>query len=382
MESERRDSNYDGNNVSSADDGSLLLPRAANSSNGWSSDEEAPFMENSANSIAVIVTWFGGLPGYWPYWLKTAEANKSIDVHVFSDCDIRSSASNIIVHRTTFDSEISRCRSMLNREVTIAESYKFCDCRPFFGLIYADYLGGYDFWGYCDIDLAFGSIRDFVTDDILAKHDRIYQYGHFCLFRNNEKINHLIELPGCIYSMDEIFLGKAKTTPEEYFGLNRVCMINDIPWYTRIDFGDFRASICDRLEVGHVRENYENQVFYWEDGKAKRAFLENGDVQVDEWVYLHWQKKKPAAEPLPDECLSFFILSDRLIPRASGIPTVEEISSLNCSQGKKIQKHNLRKYYRGKVKDFLLSELAEKKIASRQYRYRLFEGKKRRKYYL
>ncbi|MEI3231922.1 MAG: DUF6625 family protein [Gordonibacter pamelaeae] len=196
MESERRDSNYDGNNVSSADDGSLLLPRAANSSNGWSSDEEAPFMENSANSIAVIVTWFGGLPGYWPYWLKTAEANKSIDFHVFSDCDIRSSASNIIVHRTTFDSEISRCRSMLNREVTIAESYKFVIAALSFGLIYADYLGGYDFWGYCDIDLAFGSIRDFVTDDILAKHDRIYQYGHFCLFRNNEKINHLIESPG------------------------------------------------------------------------------------------------------------------------------------------------------------------------------------------
>ena len=47
----------------------------------------------------------------------------------------------------------------------------------------------YDFWGYCDIDLIFGNIRKFITDDILDKYDKILSRGHFTLFRNKDSIN-------------------------------------------------------------------------------------------------------------------------------------------------------------------------------------------------
>ena len=32
---------------------------------------------------------------------------------------------------------------------------------------------GYDFWGHCDMDLIWGDIRNFITEDVLSKYDKI-----------------------------------------------------------------------------------------------------------------------------------------------------------------------------------------------------------------
>lgn len=43
-------------------------------------------------------------------------------------------------------------------KIAIDNPYKFCDFKPAYGEIFADYLKGYDFWGHCDIDLLWGNI--------------------------------------------------------------------------------------------------------------------------------------------------------------------------------------------------------------------------------
>ncbi|MCD8039317.1 MAG: hypothetical protein LUE96_09575, partial [Lachnospiraceae bacterium] len=163
------------------------------------------------NEIGIIATWFGELPNYFSAWLKSAEANKSIDFIVISDCDVESESSNIITIKSTLQNEVRKYEEKLKRRIKIDNAYKFCDCRLFFGLLYEDMLSEYDFWGYCDIDLVFGDIRSFVTDTVLEKYDRIYTYGHLCLYRNNTLMKNVYKMPGMIYSLDEIFLGEAKT---------------------------------------------------------------------------------------------------------------------------------------------------------------------------
>lgn len=37
--------------------------------------------------------------------------------------------------------------------------------------------------------MVFGNIRHFITENYLEQYSRIYQYGHFSLFRNTEKWN-------------------------------------------------------------------------------------------------------------------------------------------------------------------------------------------------
>ena len=149
---------------------------------------------SSEFSIAVIVTWFGPLPSYFSAWLKSAEYNSSIDFYCFFDTNFSSNAPNIHLIQTTMDNEIARISKALGEKITIHNSYKFCDLRPFFGIAYQDYIKDYAFWAYCDIDMVFGDLRSFLNNNVLSKFDRFYEYGYLSVFRNNYTMNHLLEI--------------------------------------------------------------------------------------------------------------------------------------------------------------------------------------------
>lgn len=286
--------------------------------------------------IAVIMTWFGKLPDYFPFWLKSAEANDTIDFICICDQEISSDATNIKVICTTMQDEVANYERVLNRRVVMRTPYKFCDCRAFFGILYADLLKGYDFWGYCDIDLVFGDIRKFVTDDVLKSHDRIYQYGHLCLYRNDERTLHLYQLRGGIYSLDEIFTSSAKMTYEEFFGMNRICRMNRIRWYTERDFADFCCWYPKRLEISFDSILHGNQAFFWEDGHAYRAYEEKGKIHKEEFVYMHFQKRKLTVDVNNHEVEmgAFYICPDCIRKKEKkGLPGVEEMQRLNPAMG-------------------------------------------------
>ena len=76
-------------------------------------------------------------------------------------------------------------------DIAVESGYKLCDFKPAYGYIFYDYIKNYDFWGYCDIDIIFGNIRSFITDELLNEQDIIsarhdYLTGCFALYRNNE----------------------------------------------------------------------------------------------------------------------------------------------------------------------------------------------------
>lgn len=76
------------------------------------------------------------------------------------------------------------------------KAYKLCDLRPFYGYIHHDILINYDFWGYGDVDLVWGNLRNFYTDYILNNYDALSTHadrmsGHLTLIRNIPKYNNL-----------------------------------------------------------------------------------------------------------------------------------------------------------------------------------------------
>ena len=328
--------------------------------------------------IAIIVTWFGNLPPYFSAWLKSAEENKDVDFLVFCDHDIASKSVNIKSFKMTMEETLQLFEKKLGRSINIKNSYKFCDCRAFFGITYADYLKEYDFWGYCDIDLVFGNIREFLTDEVLAAHDRFYQYGHLCIFRNNYRINHLYDLPGGIYSLNEIFSGAAKTTPEEHFGLNRICIKNNIRWYTRVDFADFAIKYPQRLEVKHGLMNYSEQIFVWHQGRAIRFYRENGEVKQEEFVYMHWQKRKPTIDDGIEEDSYVVLTGDKLVvlPGDTNIETLDfSIFNGNVSG---VERKKYRKIYtKKKLSEFRKADFSTKKMWMRQKFFKLIDGKQK-----
>lgn len=329
---------------------------------------------SSKYKIAVIVTWFGELPQYFPAWLISAEYNKDVDFLIFSDHVVSSGSENIHVQYITLEDSIRQFENKLHRKISIKTSYKFCDCRAFFGIVYEDFLKGYDFWGYCDVDLMFGNIRRFLTDAVLEQYDRFYQYGHLSIFRNTGNMNWLFQLPGARYREKEIFEGTAKTTFEEHLGLNRICRINSIKWYVNVDFADFAIRFPDRLEMKHGRKNYQKQVFVWEGGEAYQVFEDNGRIKKRPVIYMHWQKRKPVFMKTEQESWQYAVLGDRILPvNIKGITDVEKLFALNRAVGRKEKQRFAGKYYARKVKDFFRSDARSKYMWLRQKYYMLFE---------
>lgn len=153
---------------------------------------------NRKKNIAVLTCWYGNYPWYFPYFLHSCSFNSSIDFLIFTDNQetIANKPNNVKIIFKTIDTIKKTTSEKLGFEVNIDYPYKLCDFKPAYGLIFSEYLKNYDFWGHGDIDIIYGNIRNFITNDLLQDYDVIssrhdYITGSFCLFKNTEKINRL-----------------------------------------------------------------------------------------------------------------------------------------------------------------------------------------------
>jgi len=144
------------------------------------------------NSIVFIIIYMGDYPWYFPYFLHSCRYNPSVDFLIFSDKNDPNLELPVNVKMIPYsiDQFKAKVAKELGFEVAIESGYKLCDFKPAYGYIFADFIKDYDFWGYCDIDLIFGNIRLFMTDELLNDYDIIsarhdYLTGCFALYRNN-----------------------------------------------------------------------------------------------------------------------------------------------------------------------------------------------------
>jgi len=160
----------------------------------------ARIVGKTKHRIAVLVAYFGRWPDYLRLFLESCRHNPSIDFLLIGDCGpLPSDASppNCRLHSMTL-AEFNRLASaQLGFSVTVCRPYKLCDLKPLYGRIFSKLLGDYDFWGWCDLDLAFGNIRKFAGDEVLSSCDvfscnRWYVSGPFTLVRRDGPFESLV----------------------------------------------------------------------------------------------------------------------------------------------------------------------------------------------
>lgn len=156
-------------------------------------------MENkNKKSIAVLVCFLGKLPWYFNYFIHSCKYNTTVDFYIITDDRNWSSELPVNVRMIYKDmNDINQIATKkLGFKTNIKEGYKMCDFKPAYGILFSDLIEGYDFWGHADLDVIFGDIRYFITDDVLENHELInvrhdFLAGYFLLFRNNRKMNTL-----------------------------------------------------------------------------------------------------------------------------------------------------------------------------------------------
>lgn len=318
-------------------------------------------------SIAIIVCYFGKLPDYFNLWLKSCEMNNTIEFFVFTDQkNIKEYPKNVNVNFTDLNSLKKQFENKLNMTISLENPFKICDFRPAFGIIFEDYLNNYDFWGHCDIDQIFGDIRKFLTSSILENYNRILYLGHLSLYRNIEKINSAYKLQGSLFNYKKVFTHKQNYAFDEITGSKMIFEYNNIPIYKEKIFADIDSKY-KRLHLYKDYRDKEYQIFYWENGKIYRAYIENNEIKVDEFIYIHFQKKYPLN--LIDDIksvTSFYILNDEFKPKRKGVPSIEEIKEYSHYRGEGYERKEEYVYVLKKLNQFAKVNVRQKLIWLKQ----------------
>lgn len=271
------------------------------------------------HKIALFLSYFGKFPNYFSLWLYSAGMNETIDFYILTDNeDIYEHGENVHFITCSLGKIQERLSRTMGYEVPLDSPYKLCDYRPAIGLLFADMLKDYHFWGYCDCDVVWGNLRSFITDEILSTYDKVFEMGHLTIFRNEERINKLFldwKAP-IIRSFYETSHLRDHVAFDEIGGLiplnriqaregklriyNKLDVIGDI-WYEETRFN---TAWCKAIDTPHIYEYQQGEL---------RALIADGDTVVRKpIIYVHLQKRP--MEMKTDDISHFLIRPNAFVP--------------------------------------------------------------------
>lgn len=152
-------------------------------------------------SLIVLIDYFGGWPQWMPVFLASCAANPSVDWLIHSDCPPPPEyPPNVRFVKLSWQDYISKVSNRLDIRFRPYSTYSICNIRPAFGVVHREYIAGYPFFGWGDLDVIYGDIiRNYSYmmqhADIISNDDRICS-GHLMILRNVEWVREAFMLIG------------------------------------------------------------------------------------------------------------------------------------------------------------------------------------------
>ncbi len=291
---------------------------------------------SNKNTICVIGAYFGRFNNYFSLWLNSCKHNSSIDFLIFNDCNYTlDTPSNVkLIPFTLKDmKELAILKTGIDN-ISLDNPYKCCDFKPLYGEIFQDYISEYEYWGHCDFDLIFGDIYNFLKRYEYDKYDKFLHLGHLSFYKNSVDVNHYYTKNGAAHPYTEALTSPKNFSFDEYSNLCQIYLKNKLPIFCKKIFADIsplyrRYKLSEKCYVGKKDKNYDYQIFYWEDGKTYRAYVNNKRICIEEFMYVHFQKRKNFNCYFDiDKTSSFYITPLGFVPK-NGPVTVDIIRELN-----------------------------------------------------
>lgn len=247
---------------------------------------------NHEYKIVLILPYFGQFNNYFPLYLESCRSNPTIDWIIFTDDKhVFNYPPNVRVIYISFEEFRELIQLKFDFNISLRNPYRLCNFKPAYGDIFKDYIINYDFWGYCDNDLIWGDLRNFLSEDVLANYNKIFELGHISLIRNAPKYNELYKYKNA-YKLafsedyDLLFFDE--------HGLNDIFRITGEKIYKHTAIADFNPRRYNfKLNSGcTVNENFNSKHIYsWENGKLLRHYVVANEVETEEVMYIHFLKR-------------------------------------------------------------------------------------------
>ena len=144
-------------------------------------------------SVVIIIPYFGNFPNYFQLFLNSCKYNKTIDWVIITDNESKYNyPQNVRKVKDTFVEVQKRIRRKFDFDVVVDNVHKLCEYKPAYAYLFPELVEGYDYWGYGDIDLIYGNLRHFLTEEVLS-YEKIFTLGHLTLIENKEKFEKLLK---------------------------------------------------------------------------------------------------------------------------------------------------------------------------------------------
>lgn len=272
-------------------------------------------------SIVFIVPFFGHFNNYFDIWLNSCKHNPTINWIIFTDCmDEHPYPSNVRIVKTTFEELRDSFQSHFDFKISLEKPYKLCEYRPAFGDLFYEYIKDYDFWGYCDIDLVWGDIRKYITEDMLDQYEKIGNRGHCCLMKNNAKMRMAYRYESkSMITYKDAFSSDLAYCFDEQKAFGKYCNesgVKSCENFTFFDVSSFHDDCRIAPYENHLFEGYAHNVFEYKNGKlfVQTVKCKDGEMECREIMYAHFQKRKMKVEIAPSSYNHFLVYGDAFCP--------------------------------------------------------------------
>lgn len=293
--------------------------------------------------IAVLSVYYGTLPPYYRLWLRSCEYNPTIDFYLVTDIAVENLPKNVHVIPLSFQEFHTLAEKKLGMRICLDAPYKICDYRPMFGEILSEYLEGYDYWANCDMDMIYGDLRGYFDRFDLKKYDRFLHLGHLSLYRNTPECNQHYKLPGSkCGSWRDVVSTPKNCLFDEWSGVYGIFHENKLPMFEERIFADI-SMIYSRFRLALDDVNYDQQVFYWENGHVYRTYWVNDEQKTEEFIYIHFKKRKFDKECFDAASVKAFFIGPNGFTEKTGPVSREDVGRINPFHGVKYEKKELER---------------------------------------
>lgn len=244
------------------------------------------------HKIVIFFSYFGKLPVQFKMWRASALQNSTIDFMFFTDANVEP-AENIIVHKMQFSEFQRLVQKAFDFDIVLDRPYKLCEYKQAYGYILQEYIKEYDFWGFGDLDLVYGDLRSFFTEDVLV-HKFLLGWGHLTLLHNDEDTNTYFMKQVDGYQDYKDAFTTSKITFFDEYGYNgcsdkwRDCRPEDcwLEWSF-----DNASKPKQSYHFNSLTRGWEQVIFEHIGNKLYMLRFNNGQIEKKESLYAHFQHR-------------------------------------------------------------------------------------------
>ncbi len=234
-------------------------------------------------SICLIVPFFDEkkklaflrkkqFPAYFDFFLETFSKNRHVTLKIFTNIPPRkyslyTKSASISFHPMSLSEAFRLFQSKLNLTgLTYQDfrAYKICDFKPMFGQVFAEHLQGFDYWGYCDVDMIIGDLSQHLCAMNIGEYDLITATsqltGYLTLYKNNAIMNALYQ-KSPDYSQ---VLNSPKNYRFDESGYDGVIAMEQVLEREQIKIKYLSKLVHNDCGSNNVDRNWQ---YFWQDGR-------------------------------------------------------------------------------------------------------------------